>query len=93
MGSQGSSHLRWGEKKLPDFGGDGGRRMGKKADSGSTGWWCSDNSPTTGRGETDADRCRGSRGGVDLLREGSCPTKQAAPLTAELSGGAPSFEW
>jgi hypothetical protein len=93
MGSQGSSHLRWGEKKLPDFGGDGGRRMGKKADSGSTGWWCSDNSPTTGRGETDADRCRGSRGGVDLLREGSCPAKQAAPLTAELSGGAPSFEW
>jgi hypothetical protein len=69
MGSQGSSHLRWGEKKLPDFGGDGGRRMGKKAGSGSTGWGCSSSSPATGRGETDANRRRGSRGGVDLLRE------------------------
>jgi hypothetical protein len=34
----------------------------------------------TGRGETDADRCLGSRGGVDLLRDGSCLAKQASKL-------------
>jgi hypothetical protein len=62
--------------------------MGKKTGSGSTSWWCSDSSLATGRDEKDADRCRGSRGGVDLLRDGSCLAEQATS-----DGRAPSFEW
>jgi hypothetical protein len=62
------------EGRQPNFA--GGRAAMEKAGSSSTGRWCSGSSPAMGRGETDADRCRGSCGSVDLLWDGSCLEKQ-----------------
>jgi hypothetical protein len=84
-GLQGSSHLSWGEIETTGFCWRRWTTDGKEAWLGLTGWWCSDSSPLMWRGETDANRHHGSRGCVDLLRDGSCLAKQATS-----DGGAPA---
>lgn len=76
-GSEGCAHQRLEGREMGGF--LRRRQMEKKADSSSTGRWCSSSSPATRRGETNADRRRGSCGGVGLLQEGSSPAKEAAP--------------